>query len=234
MSYFHDHFGYANGDVRLYKGSTCLLCPSAYRSAMGGNFDGEGITPDFSTYMVNGKAQANANRNNQILYTLENGSWSAIGMRFESSYANGNYDEGYIDTGNPLDYLIREAVHLRPDTLVVRDLSRRRHSTDTLVARWHLGSSAARTNETNGFSSGGLHVASFGATQTFANDVDGSGNTIGTLMTETLPSSTSQTETVHVFSASQTAVSYTAGVLKLSGGQCVSFANGTVTVATCH
>src|SRR5262249_13416996 len=53
-SYSYDHYGYANGDVRLYNGATCLVCPSAYR---GPDFDGEAVTPAFSTYRVNGRDQ---------------------------------------------------------------------------------------------------------------------------------------------------------------------------------
>ncbi|MEI6395015.1 MAG: hypothetical protein WCT12_28395, partial [Verrucomicrobiota bacterium] len=41
-SYSYDHYGYANGDVRLYHGTNCLVCPSAYR---GPAFDGEAETP---------------------------------------------------------------------------------------------------------------------------------------------------------------------------------------------
>src|SRR5262249_40284893 len=80
-SYSYDHYGYANGDVRLYHGAACLVCPSAYR---GPAFEGEAVTPAFSTYMANGRVQdLPFGRNNQILFTIENGNFAAIGMRFE-------------------------------------------------------------------------------------------------------------------------------------------------------
>ncbi len=52
-------------------------------------------------------------------------------------------------------------------------------------------------------------------------------------MTQTFPSSTSQTETVNVFSDVATGTSYANGVLKLSTSQCVNFVNGDVTVTSC-
>ena len=235
ISYYYDHYGYANGDVRLYKGEQCLLCPSAYR---GPSFGGEDTTPAFSTYLVNGKEQGSGDRDNQVLFSLEGGSWSAIGMRFEASYTNGQYDEGIIDAGNALDYLIREAVHVRPGTLVVRDLHRRKHAGDTLVARWHLGSTATATSPSaNVWDVGGLKITLLGgftAKPTFAPESDSGSTVIGTLMTETLPAGpTTEVEMVRVFSETDTGVSYSGGVLKLSSGTCVTFAAGTVDVKPC-
>ncbi len=228
-----DHYGYSNGDVRLYRGTTCLLCPSAYR---GDNFDGEASTPAFSTYLVNGKVQSQ-NRNNQILFTAENGTWSAIGMRLESSWAIGRYDENYIDARNPLNYLIREVVHIRPGTVIVRDLHERRHNTDTLVANWHLGSSAAvQTVNVNQYKIDNLNISTFyptGVKTTFANDKDGGGNRVGTLMQQNLPSSAEAMEMITVFSESVTGVSYSGGQLRLSDNTCVTFASGKVSVHTC-
>lgn len=238
MSYVHDHFGYANGDVRLYAGSTCLVCPSAYSPDASGGFDGEGLTPDFSTYLVNGGGQHDHGRNDQYLFQLEHDAWSAVGMRFESAYATDRYDEGIVDPARPLDYLIREVVHVRPGTLVVRDLHRRRHASDTLTARWHLGPTAAPTSEVNGYGVGPLHVGFFvngvSVTPSFATDTPpGTSGGVGTLMAETFPSSTMNVEVVHVFSEVDTAVSYAGGVLRLSSGTCVTFAGGTVDVGTC-
>ncbi len=233
MSYFYDHYGYANGDVRLVRGSACLLCPGAYR---GESFAGEATTPAFSTYLVNGMEQRANGRNNQVLFTKEAGSFSAIGMRFESSYASGRYDEDVFDPGNPLDYLVREVVHVRPATLVVRDLHRRRHAADSMVARWHLGASGAPRMSTPGrYQLEMLEVALFGPviSPTFADDTDERGNRIGTVMSQEVPASTAPTELVTVFSESVTAVSYAGGVLRLSSGACVRFAGGTVDVAPC-
>src|SRR6185369_8264812 len=85
--YLYDHMGYASGDVRLYKGTSCLLCPVAYR---GYPFRGEEETTAFSTYLVNGQTQS-VNRNNQVLFTLDTNRFAAIGMRFESSYPTSRY-----------------------------------------------------------------------------------------------------------------------------------------------
>jgi hypothetical protein len=212
-----------------------LLCPSAYR---GPSFGGEDTTPAFSTYLVNGKEQGSGDRNAQVLFALEGGSWSAVGMRFESSYSDGQYDEGIIQASNPLDYLIREAVHVRPGTLVVRDLHRRRHSTDAMTARWHLGSTASPTAAgSTVWNVGGLKITLLGdvtSAPSFSPENDGGGTRIGTLMTETLAAgTTSEVEMVRVFSETDTGASYSGGVLKLSGGTCVTFASGTVAVATC-
>ncbi len=231
--YYYDHMGYANGDVRLYKGNTCLLCPAAYR---GGNFRGEDDTLAFSTYMANGQAQ-NVNRNNQNLFVKDTNRFSAVGMRFESSFTSSRYDENHVDSANALDYLIREAVHVRPGTLVVRDLHRRRHATDALVANWHLGSSLAVTNPSAGqYQIGTLRIGLIGPSApvpVFANDNDAGGVRIGTLMTQTFPLSMTQMEQIAVFSETDTAVSYSGGILALSSGQCVTFTAGTVNVAPC-
>src|SRR5438093_6409744 len=214
-SYSYDHFGYANGDVRLYHGAQCLVCPSAYR---GPAFEGEDVTPAFSTYIVNGRNQdLTLSRNNQNLFAIEAGNFSAIGMRFESSWPTSRYDENIVDPANPLDYIIREAVHLRPGTLIVRDLHRRRHASDTLSARFHLGVDT-------------LKISRFypnGVTVTTSDDKDGGGNRIGTLMQLDFASSTSPLELVTVFSETLTATSYSSGDLALSDGTHVIFANGT-------
>ncbi|PYQ56895.1 MAG: hypothetical protein DMF58_19650 [Acidobacteria bacterium] len=217
-SYSYDHYGYANGDVRLYRDSTCLVCPSAYR---GPAFDGEAVTPAFSTYTVNGGNQdLPLGRNNQNLFTISNAQFDAIGMRFESSWASSRYDENIVDPNNPLDYMIREAVHVHPGTLVVRDLHRRRHASDTLIGRFHIGSDT-------------LKISRFyptGVTVTMTNDLDGGGNRIGTLMQLDFASSTSPMELVTVFSETLTGIGYANGVLTLSDGTRVIFANGTVGV----
>jgi hypothetical protein len=231
--YYYDHMGYASGDVRLYKGTTCLLCPAAYR---GYPFRGEDDTPAFSTYIANGQAQA-VDRNNQNLFVKDTNRFSAVGMRFESSYPSSRYDENLVDPANALDYLIREAVHIRPGTLVVRDLHHRRHATDTLVANWHLGSSLAVTNPSAGhWQIDTLKISLIGPNApapSFAPDNDAGNTRIGTLMTQTFPLSLAQMEQIAVFSETDTAVSYTGGVLTLSSGQCVTFASGTVNVAPC-
>jgi len=217
-SYAYDHYGYANGDVRLYHGALCLVCPSAYR---GPAFDGEAVTPAFSTFIVNGRDQdLPLGRNNQILFTIEGGSFAAIGMRFESSWPTNRFDEGIVDPGDPLDFIIREVVHLRPGTLIVRDLHRRRHASDTLSARFHIG----LVNK--------LNVAYPTALTTLTDDVDGGGNRIGTLMQINYPSSTLILENVTIFSETLTLTSYSNGVLTLSDGTRVTFANGTVSVQT--
>ncbi len=217
-SYSYDHYGYANGDVRLYRGTTCLVCPSAYR---GPAFDGEAGTAAFSTYMVNGREQQlPLGRNNQNLFTIGNALFDAIGMRFESSWASARFDESIVDPANPLDYMIREAVHLHPGTLIVRDLHRRRHASDTLTAQFHLGVDS-------------LKITTFypaGVTVSYTDDRDGGGNRIGRLMQLAFTSSTSPLELVTVFSETLTATSYANGVLTMSDGTRVTFANGTVAV----
>jgi hypothetical protein len=219
-SYSFDHYGYANGDVRLYHGDECLVCPSAYR---GENFEGEGVTPAFSTYLVNGRDQGIVlGRNNQNLFAIERGNFAAIGMRFESSWPSNRYDEGIIDPANPLDYMIREAVHLRPGTLIVRDLHRRRHAGDTLTAFFHIGSDMLKIST---FYPGDVTV-------TYGDDKDGGGNRIGKLMQLQFAGNTQPMDIVTVFSETLTATSYSGGVLTLSDGTKVTFANGTVSVAS--
>jgi hypothetical protein len=234
MHYIFDHFGYANGDLRFYHGSTCILCASTYR---GGAFNGEGVTPSFSTYQANSKVQA-IDRNNQIFLTRENKDFAAIGMRFESSFVSDRFDESIWDPADPLDYLIREAVHVRPDVLVVRDLHRRRHAADTLVGRFHLGPTAAPTNASaTQWQVGNVTVsmsASLMPTVTFVDDKDQSGTLVGKQLLQTFPSSTDPVEVVDVFSdAGVTLVSYSGGVAKLSNGKCVTFAKGDISVGSC-
>lgn len=233
-SYSYDHYGYANGDVRLYHGNACLVCPSAYR---GPAFEGEAETAAFSTYLVNGAEQRIIlGRNNQNLVYDERGSYAVIGMRFESSWTRTRFDEGIVDPANPLDYIIREAVHLRPGTLIVRDLHRRRHSTDSLSARWHLGSSEAMQTIGGGrYRIGSLNVTTFypsEVTVSFAEDRDGGGNRIGTLMQLGFASSTAPMELVTIFSETLTGTSYSGGTLTLSDGTRLTFANGGVSVKT--
>jgi hypothetical protein len=230
-SYSYDHYGYANGDVRLYHGATCLVCPSAYR---GPAFAGEDVTPAFSTYLVNGGEQPiGLGRNNQNFLYLERGNFAALGMRFESSWAENRFDEGIVSADAPLDYIIREVVHLRPGTMIVRDLHRRRHTTDTLAARWHLGSSDAVQNLGGGYRVGALNISAIypaGVTVSFSNDVDEGGNGIGTLMQLQFASSTAPMELVTVFSETLTATSYAGGTLTLTDGTRVVFSNGSVDV----
>ena len=232
ISYQGDHYGYSNGDVQLFHGSTCILCSAAYR---GDRFIGLGQTKDYSTYLVNG-AGSGVSRNAQVLFNQDTGTWSAVGMRFESSYPKGRYDENLMSPDMPLDYLIREAVHLRPGVLVVRDLHRRRHADDTLVANWHLGSAeAVQTLSAGHYKIGTTDVTAFtNATIGFGSDADAGGNRIGTLMTQTFPTGVQGMESVTVFAEGTTGVSYASGVLKLSNGQCVTFANGSVSVASCQ
>ncbi|MDQ6800467.1 MAG: DUF4962 domain-containing protein [Acidobacteriota bacterium] len=217
-SYSFDHYGYANGDVRLYHGTTCLVCPAAYR---GPSFEGEAVTPAFSTFLVNGRVQGLVlGRNNQILFTIENGNFAAIGMRFESSWASSRFDENIVDPANAVDYIIREAVHLRPGTLIVRDLHRRRHATDTLSSRFHVGDPDK------------LNIVNTPPAPVFTDDRDGAGNRIGTLMQLNFPSSTQPINGVTVFSETLTVRSYDGSVLTLSDGTRVIFANGSVSVQT--
>jgi hypothetical protein len=233
IPYNFDHYGNDEGDVRLYHGESCLVCPSAYR---GDAFRGEGGTPAYSTYLLDGKGQSGTNRNNQILYTIESQSgWSAVAMRLESSYSGGSYDETVIEDQMPLDYLIREAVHVRPGILVVRDLVHRRHS-ETLQGLWHLGPmGTVQTLGGGAYQVGGLNINSFSSVQvatTFMPDTDGNGAVIGTLMQDAVDAD-GEVELVRVFSDAATAVSYAGGVVKLSTGQCVKFSSGTVSVDNC-
>ncbi len=230
-SYSYDHYGYANGDVRLYHGDVCLVCPTAYR---GDDFDGEGETPDFSTYMVNGNGQNIVlGRNNQNFSFVDHITFAAIAMRFESSWAVDRFDENIVSPDDPLDYMIREAVHIRPGTLVVRDQHRRRHASDTLVGRWHLGPTDAVEKTASDYRLGTLYVSTLypsGVTVSFANDNDLGGNRIGTAMQLDFASSTAPMELVTVFSETLTATSYSGGKLRLSDGTLVIFANNTVEV----
>ena len=139
-------------------------------------------------------------------------------MRFESSWPTARFDESIVDPANPLDYIIREVVHLRPGTLIVRDLHRRRHPTDTLSSRFHLGDT------------GNLNIVNSTPAPTFSDDRDGGGNRIGTLMRIDFPSSTQPINGVTVFSETLTVRSYDGSILTLSDGTRVTFANGTVSV----
>ncbi|MGZ4809034.1 MAG: hypothetical protein ACXV7D_06855 [Thermoanaerobaculia bacterium] len=226
------HFGKSNGDTRLYHGGTCLVCPSAYQ---GNPFDGLAGTTKFSSYIVNGDEQGlSLSKNSQNLFYIEQETFSAIGMRFESGYVTSRYDQDVVDPADPLDYLIREVVHLRPGTLIVRDLHRRRHPADTLVANWHLGPTDAVQNLGSGkYKIGVLNVSTIypgGVTVTFADDDDLGSNKIGTLMALSFASSTAPLELITVFSETLTVTGYTGGVLTLSDGTPVTFGNGTVRV----
>ena len=59
-------------------------------------------------------------------------------------------------------------------------------------------------------------------------------NPVGQDMHLTVPQTTAQVEIVTVISDVATGLSYSAGVLKLSTSQCVTFANGDVSLATCN
>jgi hypothetical protein len=142
-------------------------------------------------------------------------------MRFESSWPVSRYDENMVSPDNPLDYMIREVVHLRPGTLIVRDLHRRRHASDTLTGYFHLGDSVKVST-----------VYPQGVSVTYGDDVDGGGNRIGRLMQLDFASSTAPMELVTVFSETLTATSYSGGALTLSDGTRVLFANNTVTVTS--
>jgi hypothetical protein len=242
MSYFYDHYGYANGDVRLYKGSTCIVCPSAYATAApGNNFNGEEATTAFSTYRVDDQDQNDATRNNQILYAKDGGDYAAVGMRIESSFDGGHYDESLIVGSNPLDYLTREIVHVRPGLLVVRDLHRRRDSSTALEARFHFGSTASATPAgTNAWTLGPISVTVYtgaAVNVSYTPDLDGSGAQWGTLMTIGFPADTAPEEMVTVITddaSSLSATSYAAGELHLSDGRCVRFSNGSADVGGCQ
>jgi hypothetical protein len=232
-SYAYDHYGYSNGDARLYDGEECLLCPAAYR---GGDFRGEDLTPAFSTCQADDRIQEIAlARNNQVLFAEEHGLFSSAGMRYESSYASNRFDESIFDPTNPFDYLIREVVHLRPGTLVVRDLHRRPHPETSLVASWHLGSSEPTTAlPGGGFVTGPLHWWSWsnpGSTFTFEPDLDEGGARIGTLARQSFPSSTVPSEALTVFSIDRTGASWANGVLTFDDGTTVTFPGGRVRVS---
>jgi hypothetical protein len=234
MHAYFDHYGYANGDLRFYHGGDCILCASTYR---GGAFNGEDVTPAFSTVQANGLVHK-YDRNNQIIFAKEASTYSALAMRFESAFSNDRFDENIFSADDPFDYLIREAVHVRPGVLVVRDLSRRRHATDMMLSRFHLGPSAAASNpSTDRYQVGGVTIslASTAAPMvSFVDDKDQQGTVVGKQMQETFPASTDALETVHVFSdGGVTLQSWSAGVAHLSNGQCVTFANGDVTVSSC-
>ncbi len=194
MSYSGDGFGHANGDVRMYRGSECLLCPAAHRRRAVRGADG---TAAFSTYLVNQLPQGPLARNAGVVSVQTGTDLSAVVLRFGSSYAVGPHDEHAVDADNPLLYAFRQVVHLYPDTLIVRDISFRRHPMDTMYALWHLGSTGERmTLDERSFTvptaSGTLRVDRFtdypraGATAptTFEVDLDGDERPIGTLMTE--------------------------------------------------
>lgn len=231
MHYQFDHFGYANGDLRFYHGGTCILCPRAYR---GPAFRGEESTPGFSTYSANGKRQAEC-RNNQTLFVQEEGTFSAIGMRFESAFVNDRFDENFFEDAAPLDYLIREAVHVRPDVLVIRDLHRRRHQSDTLLTNLHLGAmnDPVKVSDTQ-YTIGKISVSmstSQPVTIAFSDDTDEAGTRLGKNMTMTFAGSTEAIEVITVVSDNGTTLSaYGGGVAKLSNGKCVKFENGRVAV----
>ena len=194
------------------------------------------MTPAFSTYRVNNTDQdLDLSRNNHNPLVVEQGAYAAIVMRFESSWASGRFDENIVDPANPLDYLIREAVHLRPGTLIVRDLHRRRHASDTLTALFHLGLTDAVQTASGGVQIGPLRVSTLypqGVTVSFHPDTDAGNNLIGTLMQLDFASSTAPTELVTVFSENLTATNYANRVLRLSDGTRVTFADdGTPSVA---
>jgi hypothetical protein len=236
MSYAGDHYGADDGDVRLYHGTNVLVAPAAYAAPDNFNDDGELGTPAFSTYLVNGLGQEPAlSRNNQNTFLGDNGIYSAMVMRFESSWPTNRYDDGIVDPANPLDYLIREVVHLRPGTLIVRDLHRRRHDTDALSAQFHIGLTNAVQNTTYGNQIGALHISTLypaGVNVSYGEDHDLGGDLIGTLMQLQFASSTAPMELVTVFSETVSGMSYTNGVLKLSDGTSVSFgSDGTPTVS---
>ena len=225
-SYSYDHYGYANGDVRLYHGTNCLVCPSAYR---GPAFDGEAETPAFSTYRVNNRDQnIDLSRNNQNMFVMDRGAYSAIAMRFESSWASSRFDENIVDPANPLDYIIREIVHLRPGTLIIRDLHRRRHASDTLDGQFHLGLTNTPQTVSGGYQVGPLEVSTFypqNVTVSFGDDTDGGGNLIGTLMQLGFASSTAPMELVTVFSEALRATNYANRVLSLNDGTHIVFSS---------
>jgi hypothetical protein len=80
-----------------------------------------------------------------------------------------------------------------------------------------------------------LRISTFypaAVTVSFADDKDSGNNRVGTAMRLSFaPGQTQPMEVVTVFSETLTAPSYNAGVLTLSDGTRVTFANGTVSVA---
>src|SRR5207245_2600721 len=62
---------------------------------------------------------------------------------------------------------------------------------------------------------------------------DSANNAIGARVDQTFAAASGPAELVTVFSETDTAVSYTGGVVRLSGGRCVTFSQGSVAVATC-
>jgi len=234
----YDHYGYSSGDVRFYKGSTCLLCSSTYR----GNFDGQEGTAAFSTFIAGGATQYeyNRSRNNRWLFALEQPTWAAWGAEFSSAYATNPYDQAYFDGADApaVEYLIREVVHLRPGVLVVRDLHRRSSGSAALVALWHLGPTSGGTDAGGGvFTIGGITIATYNSNApsvAWSNDTDQGGATVGRRMTVTYPTGTGEMESIAVFSdTGVTITSYSGGVLCLSNGKQVTFASGSVSVSTC-
>jgi hypothetical protein len=234
----YDHYGYASGDVRFYKGATCLLCSSTYR----GNFNGQEGTAAFSTFIVNGAVQYeyNRSRNNRWLFALEHPAWAAWGVEMSSAYALNPYDQAYFDGADqPLvDYLIREVVHVRPDVLVVRDLHKRNNGSATLLALWHLGPTSGGASAGGGvYTIGSITIATYNSNApsvAWSNDVDQGSATVGRRMTMTYPLGTGEMESINVFSDTGVTISsYAGGVLHLSNSKCITFANGTVSVASC-
>lgn len=192
MSYAGDGYGYANGDVRMYRGSQCLLCPAAYE---GSDFRGTDRTRAFSTYLVNQLEQGPLARNAHVVSTQSSPELSAVTLRFASSYASGPYDEHVIDDSNPLHYIVREVVHVRPAMVVVHDMTFRRHPADTMTALWHLAGLGDRTllnahSFTIPAATGSLRVDAFTdyfvspVVTAFETDRDATGDPVGTLMTE--------------------------------------------------
>jgi len=155
-------------------------------------------------------------------------------MRFESSWSTNRYDEGVVNASNPLDYMIREAVHLRPGTLIVRDLHRRRHAADTLTASFHLGLTNAVQKAAFGYQVAGLRISVLYPAEvdvSFRPDTDASTNIIGSVMHLDFASSTTPMELITVFSESLTINSYANRVLKLSDGTKLTFGiNGPLSV----
>jgi hypothetical protein len=129
-------------------------------------------------------------------------------------------------------------VDVRPGILVVRDLHRQRTTANALVGTFHLGSTATPQTLGGGqYKVGTINVSSFSSTAlgiTFTMDVDQSNTSTGEAMHFAIPATTTPVEVVTVISDTATGVSYTGGVLKLSSNQCVTFANGDVSVASCH
>lgn len=254
MSYAGDGYGHANGDVRMYRGRECLLCPAAYRGSVP---DGAATTREFSSFLVNQDPQGPLARNAQIVSMQSSPELSAVALRFASSYASGPYDEHVVDGANPLHYLVREVVHLQPGVVVVHDMHFRRHPTDTITALWHLASAGDRTslNErsfTTPTAAGTLRVDAFAdffvtpVLTTFEVDADAAGRPIGVVMSESylndgsvrepLRGTPQETDAFHVFSndADQGAVRVWSNlspagalhVLEISPNRCLTFEHG--------